>query len=64
MNNRIRFEPIDISIEDLDQFKTSYMKLREILNEQYGYEIIPSIRTIYLVDSMGFPIDPNMKEKS
>jgi hypothetical protein len=63
MNNRVRFEPIDIPVKELKQFENSYNKLRDILNEQYGYEIIPSIRKIYLVDDAGFPVDPKLKDK-
>ncbi len=59
MRNRIRFEPIDVEIDKYKSFRNSYNKLRDILNEQYGYEIIPDIRTVYLVDDMGFPIDPS-----
>ena len=65
VKNRIRFEPIDVDIAEFQQFRKSYEQLRNILNEQYGFEIIPSIRKFYLVDEYGFPVDErlnNMEE--
>lgn len=60
----VRFEPIDIEVNEYEEFEKSYKKLRSILNEQYGYEILPDIRTSYIVDDAGFPInDKNNRVK-
>jgi len=56
--HRIRFEPIDV--DDPEDFALLYNKLRDILNSLYRNdhdEIVPSIRTIYPVDDMGFPLN-------
>lgn len=58
--HRIRFEPIDI--EDEEDYQDLYNKLRQIMNSLYKddhSELLPSIRKIYPIDELGFPLNPN-----
>lgn len=56
---RVRFEPIDVT--DKDDFVLLYNMIRECMNRLYKndhHELLPSIRKMYAVDEMGFPLDP------
>jgi|FLOH01.1.fsa_nt_gi hypothetical protein len=58
---RVRFEPIDV--RDGDDFQVVYEKLRKMINGTYTEkfnELMPSIRKMYAVDEMGFPLDPTL----
>ena len=55
---RVRFEPIDV--KDIKDFEDLYGKLRNIMNSLYKDdhdEIMPSIRKIYAIDDLGFPLN-------
>lgn len=57
MKYRVRFEPIDIN--NKEDFIELYNKLKACMNRLYKdehHELIPSIRKIYPVDSLGFPL--------
>lgn len=56
---RIRFEPIDVEIDRLPEFEILYKAILKSFNEMHRKsfdELLPSIRTTYRVDDMGFPI--------
>jgi len=56
----VRFEPINITCNKED-FVDLYEKIRKIINSVYSddhQEVIPSIRKIYPVNEIGFPLNP------
>ena len=58
---RVRFEPIDV--RDGDEFQAVYEKLRKMINNTYTekfVELMPSIRKMYAVDDLGFPLNPDL----
>jgi hypothetical protein len=56
---RVRFEPIDIVVDDPDKFYDEYSNAKEIIKASVSQEFsehIPDIRKIYPIDEEGFPI--------
>jgi hypothetical protein len=56
---KVRFEPIDIEVDDPDKFCDEYSNAKEIIKASVSVEFskyIPDIRKIYPVDDCGFPI--------
>lgn len=57
---RVRFEPIDINVDDIEDFERVFKAVRNSINSMHKSihdEVIPSIRKVYRVDDNGFPLE-------